>query len=100
MASHLLLENGALQAILLPAESGRVHSLRSLRSGVEFLMQPRHQRTLSSPGMNAEFREGSCAGIEECLPTLDRSGTDTLGGPVPDHGDFWQVEWSWRSRRL
>jgi galactose mutarotase-like enzyme len=44
--------------------------------------------------MSARFQDGPCAGIEECLPTVGPSGSDTDGGPAPDHGDFWQLAWS------
>ena len=68
-------------------------SLRSQSFDIEYLLQARQPRTLKSPSLNALFQEGSCAGIEECLPSVGASGKATDGGEVPDHGDFWQLPW-------
>ncbi len=46
------------------------------------------------PVIDARFEDGPCAGIEECLPTVGSSGPETEGGPAPDHGDFWQLQWN------
>ena len=87
------LKNTELSVEVVPAEGGRISSLKSLHSGVEFLTQS--QRTGSNPkaGLAARFQDGPCAGIEECLPTVGPCGPDTEGGAAPDHGDFWQVPW-------
>ena len=87
------LQNSELAVIVEPREGGRVASLRSLRSGVEFLTQSVKSRSHVRPGLSASFEDGPCAGIEECLPTVGACGTDTQGGPASDHGDFWQLAW-------
>lgn len=76
------------------AEGGRVASLRSVRSGLEFLTQARENRQPFTPGLSTPFQAGPCAGIEECLPTVGPSGPETVGGAAPDHGDFWQIPWT------
>ncbi|WP_263408582.1 aldose epimerase family protein [Terriglobus tenax] len=93
MNERCVLDNGLLQAVILPSEGGRVQSLRSPASGTEFLMQARQPRTQWTAAMNARFRDGSAAGIEECLPSVAPSSALTEGGEVPDHGDFWQMPW-------
>lgn len=93
MNERCVLNNGFLQVEILPEEGGRVQSLRSCASGVEFLMQSKEPRTHWTASMDAEFRNGSAAGIEECLPSVALSPASTEGGPVPDHGDFWQLAW-------
>ena len=90
----LHLQNASLAVTILPSEGGRVASLRSLRSGIEFLTQSHHTGCTVQTGMNAKFQDGACAGIEECLPTVGVSGPETRDGPAPDHGDFWQLAWS------
>jgi galactose mutarotase-like enzyme len=90
----LHLQNASLSVTVLPSEGGRVASLRSLHSGVEFLTQSHRMDRTVQAGMNARFQDGPCAGIEECLPTVGVSGPETRGGPAPDHGDFWQLAWS------
>lgn len=91
----LLLQNANLSVTVRPCEGGRVSSLRSLHTDLEFLTQPRRSWSLGAepPRMDASFRNGPCAGIEECLPTVGISGAKTQGGPAPDHGDFWQLAW-------
>lgn len=88
-----LLQNAELAVIVLPAEGGRIASLVSRRSGLEFLTQARADRAPVEPSLSAAFRDGPCAGIEECLPTIGACGEETEGGAVPDHGDFWQLGW-------
>ena len=78
---------------VLPDEGGRVASLRSVCSDVEFLAQSSRSGTYVQPRLNNAFHDGACAGIEECLPTVGPSGPVTDGGPAPDHGDFWQLAW-------
>ena len=90
---HLLLQNANLSVTVRPREGGRVSSLRSLQTDLEFLTQPQWKVSPKPPRMDASFRDGPCSGIEECLPTVGISGAETEGGPAPDHGDFWQVVW-------
>jgi galactose mutarotase-like enzyme len=87
------LANSELCVEVIPTEGGRVSSLRSLHSGLEFLTQSRRSRPYPQAGLGTRFQDGSCAGIEECHPTVGLSGPDTEGGPAPDHGDFWQLPW-------
>lgn len=88
-----ILQSDQLAIEVRPREGGRIASLRSLDSGLEFLTQSQRNETVPTPGLNAEFRNGPCAGIEECLPTVARCDASTEGGPAPDHGDFWQLPW-------
>jgi galactose mutarotase-like enzyme len=87
------LTNSDLFVEIIPAEGGRVSSLRSLHSGLEFLTQSRRSGQYPPAGLDTRFQDGPCAGIEECLPTVGPSGAETEGGPAPDHGDFWQLPW-------
>lgn len=88
------LRNDLCAVSIAISEGGRIASLRSLLSGLEFLTQARHNRQPVVPGLATSFQTGPCAGIEECLPTVGPSGPGTTGGPAPDHGDFWQVPWT------
>ncbi|MEZ2346825.1 aldose epimerase [Terriglobus sp. RCC_193] len=88
-----ILQSDQLVIEVRPREGGRIASLRSLDSGLEFLMQSPRNETIPTPNLNADFRNGPCAGIEECLPTVARCDASTEGGPAPDHGDFWQLPW-------
>ena len=87
------LKNSELSVEVLPAEGGRISSLKSLHSDMEFLTQSRRRGQYPQSGLETRFQDGPCAGIEECLPTVGPSGLETVGGPAPDHGDFWQLPW-------
>ncbi|HEY1730998.1 MAG TPA: aldose epimerase [Terriglobales bacterium] len=93
MIESYRLENSDLSAIIVPPEGGRIASLRSMESGVEFLTQSERSGAYVQTGLDTPFLDGPCAGVEECLPTVARCGPDTPGGAVPDHGDFWQLAW-------
>ena len=93
-ATALLFRTGQIEVEVRPAEGGRIASLLSLASGQQFLTAARSSERSLEAGMDADFQQGACAGIEECLPTVGRCGDSTSGGPVPDHGDFWQIPWS------
>jgi galactose mutarotase-like enzyme len=88
----ITLRTGEIEVTVVPQEGGRIASLRSLQTGLEFLTQARPNRTAIEPGLEASFQRGPCAGAEECLPTVGAC-TDCTGGPAPDHGDFWQIPW-------
>lgn len=87
------LQNSELSVEIISAEGGRISSLKSLKSDLEFLTQSQRVAPYPEAGIETQFRNGSCAGIEECLPTVGPSGPETLGGAAPDHGDFWQLPW-------
>jgi galactose mutarotase-like enzyme len=89
-----MLHNSFLSVAVVPAEGGRVSSLRCLDSELEFLTQAQRTSRVEKPTLNNRFQDGACAGIEECLPTVGVCGEETEGGAVPDHGDFWQIPWA------
>jgi galactose mutarotase-like enzyme len=88
-----LLQNDELAVVVIPEEGGRVASLKSQRSGLEFLTQSPINREITPLGVDTPFQYGPCAGIEECLPTVGACGAETDGGAAPDHGDFWRLPW-------
>jgi len=91
MREILQLRNNSLCVAVAPTEGGRIVSLFSQQSDVEFLLQSHRPFDPVAPSPNANFGLGACAGIEECLPTV--SACEVNGQTVPDHGDFWQLQW-------
>jgi galactose mutarotase-like enzyme len=92
---RIVLENGPIRVVLLPGSGGRIESLQG--AGFEFLLQPtgsaqRNPCEQMTPGIS--FQEGACSGIDECLPTVARSGIGIPDLEVPDHGDFWAIPWT------
>lgn len=90
----LYLENKFLRVTVYPEEGGRIASIRYKLSDTEFLLQAKNHGVPPMQGMAARFQDGACAGIEECLPSVGLCDDETSGGPVPDHGDFWQIPWT------
>ena len=90
--SHVCsLRNPDLSVDFIPSEGGRISSLRSRVTGLEFLTQSTRTGPYPQPSLDALFQHGPCAGIEECLPTVGPG--PAAGSYVPDHGDFWQLPW-------
>jgi galactose mutarotase-like enzyme len=89
----IVLTNSSLSVSIVPEEGGRISSLVSHATGIELLTQSTNEDLHLKPGLDAQFQHGACAGIEECLPTIGICDDATQGGPVPDHGDFWQLSW-------
>lgn len=70
-SDRIILENGAVRVVLLPSSGGRIESLQG--EGFEFLLQPSDSSDQQLiPGMR--FQDGPCSGMDECLPTVARSG--------------------------
>jgi galactose mutarotase-like enzyme len=90
----ILLATPHLAVRILPQEGGRVESLRSPISGLEFLTQSQRQGRYPEPSQDRLFQDGPCAGIEECLPTVGPCRTREDEDKIPDHGDFWQLPWT------
>ena len=88
----ITLRTDEIEVTVIPQEGGRIASLRSVQSGLEFLTQTRPGRSAIEPGLKSSFQCGPCAGAEECLPTVGAC-FDCNGGSAPDHGDFWQIPW-------
>jgi len=89
-----VLQNDLCSVSIALLEGGRISSLRSVRSGLEFLTLANPNRKPVMTGLHTPFQQGPCAGIEECLPTVGACGPATEGGAAPDHGDFWQIPWN------
>lgn len=87
----LLLENDLLQVQILPDFGGKITSLRSVRTGEEFLLPPlKGYRHVSN---SASFSESDGGGFDECLPSVATCDSIADEPPVPDHGDLWRSNW-------
>jgi galactose mutarotase-like enzyme len=85
------LQNDLVQVRILPSYGGKIASIRSVRTGEEFLlpsMNP-YRHVASSAG----FNEGDGGGFDECLPSIARCDGFAGEPPVPDHGDLWRLSW-------
>ena len=85
------LRSSAIEVQVVPALGGCVASLRSVRTGREWMWQgPENGRLFSnSPGDRFEF--SPLVGAVECIPTIAPCKTDA--GVLPDHGEAWSAPW-------
>ena len=93
--SGVTLHNDRLRVHILPEEGGKITSFFDMKSRIEFLLQP--SEPYGQPGSLDpwdRFENSACAGIDDYLPSVGACGPETLGGPVPDHGDFWCLRWN------
>lgn len=87
------LESENLHVDVLPVNGGRVASIRCRHTGTEFLLPGSRYGAVARFGNDAAFEESDCAGIDECLPTVSPSYSESKFGSAPDHGDLWRQAW-------
>lgn len=87
----LSLENDLLKVQILPEFGGKIVSLRSVRTGEEFLLPPINGYARVSS--LAEFSASDGGGFDECLPSVAACESIAGESPIPDHGDLWQIPW-------
>jgi hypothetical protein len=80
-----ILESDLMRAEVAPARGGKFVSLRSKRTGTEWLLPPLKPYEESSSQGGFEGWDGG--GFDECLPTV--APTET----APDHGEVWRHVW-------
>jgi galactose mutarotase-like enzyme len=90
---RIVLENSTMRVTVLPALGGKIASIVVLPGGEELLQQPLQPYALRTRYMT--FDASDASGWDECLPSVAACEVQTASGTVsvPDHGDFWQVEW-------
>lgn len=85
------LENDLLEVKILPAFGGKISSIRSKRTGEEFILPPLsgYRRVTG----HASFEQSDGGGFDECLPSVASCEAMPGEAAVPDHGDLWRVDW-------
>jgi hypothetical protein len=80
-----------VQVRFLPEFGGKITSLRSVRTGEEFLLPPltSYRRASASDGFNGS--DGG--GFDECLPSVASCEGMGCELSIPDHGDLWRLMW-------
>jgi hypothetical protein len=89
----VLLRSADLCVDVLPDNGGRVASIRSRKTGTEFLLSGSNYNAKALYPDDAAFEESDCAGIDECLPTISACTSESAVGNAPDHGDLWRHAW-------
>jgi len=92
----VVLDNGKLRAVVLPAWGAKTISLVH-RGGGETLWQnpsPAFART----GYGESYDRGEFAGFDEMFPTISRCYYESApwaGVELPDHGEVWTIPWKY-----
>ena len=95
--SAVQLTNGHLAVSFLPELGAKMNSLKSVRSGREFLYQP-PARPYRRAAYGASFADYDTSGFDECCPTVAECiypGAGFAGTKMPDHGDLWSASWDY-----
>ena len=85
MESARTLENAHLRVVIDPSRGGKCLSLRSMRTGTEWLLPP--LRPYAAAKNTGGFEDWDGGGFDECLPTVSPTAT------APDHGELWRHSW-------
>lgn len=80
-----ILESALIRAEVAPALGGKFVSLRSKRTGTEWLLPP--LKPYEQANSRGGFEGWDGGGFDECLPTV--APTET----APDHGEVWRHGW-------
>jgi galactose mutarotase-like enzyme len=91
--SRIAMQTDTLRVEVMPAMGGKIASLRWLPGDVELLQAP--LAPYAPRTMEMGFEESDASGWDECLPSVAACMVKTEPGvvSVPDHGDFWRLEW-------
>ncbi|MFF2909032.1 hypothetical protein [Paenibacillus sp. NPDC057934] len=87
-------ESSQLSVCIVPGLGAKAVSLRSTRTGREWLW--RSEKALGNEGYGSPFPSGDESGWDEMFPCID-AGEYPLapwqGRPIPDHGEVWSLPW-------
>jgi galactose mutarotase-like enzyme len=86
---NVVLENDHLRVEVAPFLGGKIASIQIKPEGEELLQKPLQPYAPRTRYMS--FDASDASGWDECLPSV--AACEVGGVRVPDHGDFWQVEW-------
>ena len=92
----VIMDNGTLSLVLLPAFGFKMASLCYKPTGFESLFQPATQ-SYKKPTPGACFEKYDTSGCDDLLPTIDDCaypGSEYQGARLPDHGEVWARSWS------
>jgi hypothetical protein len=85
------LRNEFLSVQFLPEFGGKITSLRSVRTGAEFILPPLNEYAHVLP--SDDFSKSDGGGFDECLPSVAPCESIAGASSIPDHGDLWRTPW-------
>lgn len=96
---NIILKNEFIEMEILPEIGGKIHKIRSVQSGFEFLLQSQKPDAgYNSAYYGANFEDYDTSGFDECFPTVSESEIELKNGNeivFPDHGELWSRKWDY-----
>lgn len=93
---HLTLQNEFVAISVCPDFGGKLTSIKSQLSGIEFLKQPIEEISdIEKPQYGSSFLPPYSFGFDECFPTITSCDYELNGEIIklPDHGEVWSRKW-------
>jgi galactose mutarotase-like enzyme len=94
--SAVVMQNDAIQVTVVPEIGGKIISLRSLRSGREWLWKNPYLPLRKPPPQSTDFGAFDCGGWDEVFPTINACRVpDSAWGNrlLTNHGELWYRPW-------
>lgn len=91
----IVLENDLIRAEFLPEYGSKLASLKSKKTGKEFLFQSDLEK-LSIPKYASPFSQYDSSGFDEVFPSIDKCPYpegSRKNIEIPDHGEVWALSW-------
>ena len=86
------LSNQEAEIAVVPKLGAKIISLKSLRTGREWMWHPPDGLKLFHNRTGDDFFRSPLVGVDECLPTIEPCVW--RGRKLPDHGEVWSAEWN------
>jgi galactose mutarotase-like enzyme len=87
-----VLGNENVEITVVPELGAKIISLKSLRTGREWMWHPSGELELFHNSPGDDFSRSPLVGLDECLPTI--APCIWRERKLPDHGEVWSAEWS------
>jgi len=86
-----VLSNKDVEVAAVPELGARIISLKSRRTGREWMWHPAGGLSLFENRLGDDFSKSPLVGMDECLPTIEPCVW--RGRQLPDHGEVWTAAW-------
>jgi len=99
----ITIENDSIRATFLPQVGGKMVELTNLKTGSQFLLEPKGGlREIKLPAYGDPYEREFAYGFDECFPTISPSpnpetpeNKEMEGIEFPDHGELWSRPWKY-----
>lgn len=93
----IVMENEELSAVIIPELGSKMASLKSKKTGREFLYQTAWE-SFKKPSYASNFESYDLSGFDEMFPTILECPYPNYpwkGVMLPDHGEVWSLPWEY-----